>query len=60
MEPNQDDTRDDELDELDELVAERTKHNPDFPTMVELALQRRRAARAKTQRDAHADDATHP
>ena len=33
-------------DFLDEIIAERTKRNPDFPRLVEEALLRRRAARA--------------
>jgi hypothetical protein len=37
----------DEEDFLAELIAERTKKNPNFPAMVEAALQRRRAARAR-------------
>jgi hypothetical protein len=37
----------DEDDFLAELIAERTKKNANFPAMVEAALQRRRAARAR-------------
>lgn len=37
----------DEEDFLAELIAERTKKNPSFPAMVEAALQRRKAARAR-------------
>jgi hypothetical protein len=32
---------------LDELIAERTKNNPEFPKLIEAAAQRRQAARAR-------------
>ncbi|GEM_PF-4252447 len=38
---------DDERDELDDLIAEIAQRNPAFPAMVEAALQKRRAARAR-------------
>ena len=47
---------DDEIDELDELIAERTQQNPDFAALVEAALQRRRATRAKPPTTSAADD----
>ncbi len=31
----------DEQDDLDEFVADRTRENPDFPTLVEAVAQRR-------------------
>ncbi len=37
----------DEEDFLEELIAESTKLNPDFPKMMEAAAQRRREARAR-------------
>lgn len=36
-------------DFLDEIIAERTKKNPEFPKLVEAALQRRRLLRALAQ-----------
>ena len=36
-----------DTDDLEEFIAECTKEDPDFPTMVEAALQRRQAARAR-------------
>ena len=36
-----------EVNFLDEIIAERTKQNPDFPRLVEAALQRRKAMRAQ-------------
>lgn len=38
---------DDERDELDELIAEIAQEHPEFPAMVEAALQERLAARAR-------------
>ena len=38
---------DDEEDFLEELIAESTKLNPDFPKLMEAAAQRRRQARAR-------------
>ncbi len=38
---------DDERDELDELIAEIAQEPPEFPAMVEAALQERLAARAR-------------
>jgi septal ring factor EnvC (AmiA/AmiB activator) len=38
---------DDEEDFLEELIAESTKLNPDFPKLMEVAAQRRQAARAR-------------
>ena len=37
----------DEEDFLEELIAESTKRDPEFPKLVEEALQRRREARAR-------------
>lgn len=37
----------DEEDFLEELIAERTKRNPNIPSMIEAELQRRREARAR-------------
>ena len=45
---NDHDTRDDdERDDLDDFIAEIAKDHPEFPAMVEAALQRRREARAR-------------
>lgn len=38
---------DDERDELDELITEIAREHPEFPAMVEAALQERLAARAR-------------
>ena len=38
---------DDERDELDELITEIAKEHPEFPAMVEAALQERLVARAR-------------
>lgn len=38
---------DDGRDDLDDLIAEIASKNPEFPAMVEAAMQRRRAARAR-------------
>lgn len=46
--PNTHDMQDDdERDELDELITEIAKEHPEFPAMVEAALQERLAARAR-------------
>ena len=37
----------DEEDFLDELIAESTKQDPEFPKLMEAAAQRRREARAR-------------
>ena len=37
---------DDERDDLDDLIGEIASKHPEFPAMVEAALQRRREARA--------------
>ena len=37
----------DEEDFLEELIAESTRQNPDFPKLFEDAMQRRRDARAR-------------
>ena len=37
----------DERDDLDDFIAEIAKDHPEFPAMVEAALQRRREARAR-------------
>ncbi|HLY31321.1 MAG TPA: hypothetical protein VKQ36_09850 [Ktedonobacterales bacterium] len=39
-------------DFLDDLIAERTKHNPAFPQMVEDALRRRKARRHQAHEEA--------
>ncbi|WIG58771.1 MAG: hypothetical protein OJF49_001517 [Ktedonobacterales bacterium] len=44
---NHDVWEDDERNDLDDLIAEITAKNPEFPAMVEAALQRRQAARAR-------------
>ncbi len=36
-----------EKDDLEEFIAECAKEDPNFPAMVEAALQRRQAARAR-------------
>ena len=37
-------------DDLDQLIAERTANNPEFPAMVDAHLQRRRLQRALAER----------
>jgi len=44
---NHDTWDDDERDDLDDLIAEIAKEHPEFPAMVEAAVQRRREARAR-------------
>lgn len=54
---NRDEIDDDERDDLEEFIAECTQENPDFPAMVEAALQRRRAARANGEDPNKPDEA---
>jgi hypothetical protein len=51
---------DETLDELDELIAERAEQNSNFPAMVEVALERRRVARAKRRREEHTQGFAQP
>ena len=37
----------DEEDFLEELIADSTRQNPEFPKLLEAAMQRRREARAR-------------
>ncbi len=53
------DNLDDDHDDLEEFITECTRENPDFPAMVDAALQRRQVARANAKdqnKPAEADD----
>ncbi|HUY75619.1 MAG TPA: RidA family protein [Ktedonobacterales bacterium] len=46
---------DDETDDLEAYIAERAKRDPEFPALVEAALQRRQAAEARGE-DSNGDE----